>query len=187
MRTLSYGMNVSLDGFIAAPGDDLSWGVPSDELFGWWSDRIATTGTALYGRRLWQTMNAYWPTADQDPDASPADVQFAQRWRAMSKVVFSSTLTEVEGNARLVSGDAIAEISRLKEQDGPPMEIGGATLAGHAVRAGLVDEFVVATVPVILGGGTPFLSVLERWVTLTLSEVRTFRGGVVLTRYETVR
>ena len=55
------------------------------------------------------------------------------------------------------------------------------------MRAGLVDEFVVATVPVILGGGIPFLSVLERWVTLTLSEVRTFPGGVVLTRYETVR
>ncbi len=56
MRTLAFAMNLSVDGYVAAPGDDLGWSVPSDELFQWWSDRVAATGLALYGRRLWDEM-----------------------------------------------------------------------------------------------------------------------------------
>src|ERR1700758_1295788 len=91
MRKLTFGMNLSLDGYIAAPGDDLGWSAPSDELFQWWSDRVAATGLALYGRKLWETMSSYWPTADQQPGATPAEIEFARRWRDMPKVVFSST------------------------------------------------------------------------------------------------
>src|SRR5437868_13057667 len=69
MRKLTFGMNLSLDGYIAAPGDDLGWSVPSDELFQWWSDRVGATGLALYGRKLWQTMSSHWPTADRRPAA----------------------------------------------------------------------------------------------------------------------
>src|SRR3954466_15641594 len=72
MRKLTFGMNLSLDGYIAAPGDDLGWSVPSDELFQWWSDRVGATGLALYGRKLWETMSSHWPTADQQPGATPA-------------------------------------------------------------------------------------------------------------------
>ena len=67
MRKLTFGMNLSLDGYIAAPGDDLGWSVPSDELFQWWSDRVGATGLALYGRRLWEEMSSHWPTADKQP------------------------------------------------------------------------------------------------------------------------
>lgn len=185
MRRLTCGMNVSLDGYIAAPGDDLSWGTPSDELFQWWSDRVAATGTALYGRRLWENMSAHWPTADQQPGATPAATEFAHRWRDMPKVVFSSTITEVDWNARMAPGDAIAEIERLKTEDGGPMDIGGATLAAVAARAGLIDEYAIVTHPVLVGGGTPFFTALDRPVSLSLVETRTFPGGVVLTRYDT--
>src|ERR687887_2950175 len=61
MRKLTFGMNLSLDGYIAAPGDDIGWSVPSDELFQWWSDRVGGTGLALYGRKLWETMSSHWP------------------------------------------------------------------------------------------------------------------------------
>jgi dihydrofolate reductase len=184
VRRLTFGMSTSLDGYTAAPGGDLGWGVPSDELFAFWSDRVEATELALYGRRLWQDMNAHWPTADQRPDATPAHVEFARRWRDMPKVVFSSTLGAVDGNARLVTGDAVAEIARLKADDGGPLDIGGATLAATAIRAGLVDEFVVVTHPVVIGGGTPFFPALDSWVELSLVETRTFPGGVLLTRYE---
>ena len=185
MRTLTFGMSVSLDGYIAAPGDDLSWGVPSDELFQWWSDRVGATGLALYGRRLWKAMSSHWPTADQQPGATPAQIEYARRWRDMPKVVFSSTISEVDGNARLVTGDAVSEIIRLKAEDGGPMDVGGATLAAAAMRAGLIDEYAVVTHPVLVGGGTPFFTALDDWVKLTLLETRTFPGGVVLTRYGT--
>ncbi|MBI5231003.1 MAG: dihydrofolate reductase family protein [Coriobacteriales bacterium] len=187
MRRLTYGMNVSLDGYVAAPGDDLGWGVQSDELFQWWSDRVATTGLALYGRRLWETMSSHWPTADEQPGATPAHIEFAGRWRDMPKVVFSSTTTAVDWNARLVTGDAVTEISRLKAEDGDPMDVGGATLAAAAMRAGLIDEYVVVAHPVLVGGGRPFFTALDSWVNLRLLETRAFPDGVLLTRYETGR
>ncbi|AUH41894.1 dihydrofolate reductase family protein [Streptomyces sp. CMB-StM0423] len=187
MRKLMYGMNLSLDGYIAAPGDDIGWGVPSDELFQFWSDQLQATDLTLYGRKLWQTMSSHWPTGDQQPNATPAEIEFARRWRDMSKVVFSSTIDKVDWNTRLVTGDAVAEITRLKAEDGGPMDIGGATLAGAAMRAGLIDEYVLATAPVLVGGGTPFFTALDNWVNLNLVETRTFPDGVVLTRYETRR
>jgi len=187
MRKLTYAMNMSLDGYVAAPGDDLGWSVPSDELFQWWSDRVAATSLALYGRRLWEAMSSHWPTADQQPGATPAQIEYAQRWRNMAKVVFSSTIGSVGWNARLVTGDVVTEISRLKAEDGGPMDITGATLAASAMRAGLIDEYVLVTAPVLVGGGTPFFTALDNWVNLTLVETRTFPEGIVLTRYETRR
>ncbi|MGI5133913.1 MULTISPECIES: dihydrofolate reductase family protein [unclassified Streptomyces] len=187
MRKLIYGMNLTLDGYIAAPGDDIGWSVPSDELFQFWSDQLQATDLSLYGCKLWQTMSSYWPTADQQPNATPAEIEFARRWRDMSKVVFSSTIDKVDWNTRLVTGDAVAEITRLKAEDGGPMAIGGATLAGAAMRAGLIDEYVLATAPVLVGGGTPFFTALDSWVKLNLVETRTLPCGVILTRYETRR
>ncbi|MFD7014609.1 dihydrofolate reductase family protein [Streptomyces sp. NPDC059928] len=187
MRKLIYGMNLTLDGYIAAPGDDIGWSTPSDELFQFWSDQLQATNLSLYGTKLWQTMSSYWPTGDQQPNATPSQIEFARRWRDMAKVVFSSTIEKVDWNTRLVTGDAVAEITRLKAEDGGPMDIGGATLAGAAMRAGLIDEYVLATAPVLVGGGTPFFTGLDSWVNLNLLETRTFPGGVVLTRYETRR
>ena len=185
MRKLTFAMNVSLDGYTAAPGDDLNWSLPSDELFQWWSDRVGATGVALYGRRLWQTMNSHWPTADQQPGATSAHIEYAHRWRAMPKVVFSATISSVDGNARLVTGDAVTEITRLKAENGGAMDIAGATLAAAAMRAGMIDEYAIVTHPVLVGGGTPFFTALDNWVNLTLVETRTFPDGVLLTRYET--
>src|SRR4051812_1374315 len=187
MRKLTFAMNVTLDGYTAAPGDDLGWGVPCDELFQWWSDRVEATGLALYGRRLWEGMSSHWPTADQQPGATPAEIEYAGRWKAMPKVVFSSTTRPVDWNTRLVTGDAVAEITRLKTEDGGPLDIAGATLAAAAIRAGLIDEYVLVTHPVLVGGGTQFFTALDNWVNLTLVETRTFPDGVLLTRYQTKR
>ena len=187
MRKLIYGMNLSLDGYIAAPGDDIGWSVPSQELFAWWTERMREIGLSLYGRKLWETMSSYWPTGDQQPNATPAEIEFARAWQDTPKVVFSSTIDKVDGNARLVAGDAVAEIARLKSQDGGPMEIAGATLAWAAMRAGLIDQYLLVTAPVLVGGGTPFFTKLDSWVKLNLVETRTFPDGVILTRYEVKR
>jgi dihydrofolate reductase len=130
-------------------------------------------------------MSSHWPTADRQPGTTPAEIEFAARWRDMPKVVFSSTTSAVDGNARLVTGDAVTEIASLKAGDGGPMDIGGATLAAAAMRAGLIDEYAIVTHPVLVGGGTPFFTALDNRVNLSLVETRTFPGGVVLTRYET--
>ena len=112
----------------------------------------------------------------------PAEIEFARRWRDTPKAVFSSTIDKVDWNTRLVTGDAVTEITRLKAEDGGPMDIGGATLAGAAMRAGLIDEYVLATAPVLAGGATPFFTSLDNWANLNLVETRTLPGGVILTR-----
>jgi len=180
-------MNVSLDGYIAAPGDDLGWSEPSDALFQWWLEQEQAISLFLYGRRLWETMSAYWPTGDQQPDATADQIAFARNWRDTPKVVFSSTVDKVDGNARLFTGDAVAEITRLKAEDGGPIRVGGAALAGAAMRAGLIDEYTMVTHPVVLGSGKPFFAELHSWAKLNLVETLTLPGGVVMTRYETRR
>ena len=119
--------------------------------------------------------------------ATPAQIEFARRWRDMPKVVFSSTTSAVDWSTRLITGDAVTEIARLKADEGGPIDIGGATLAAAAMRAGLIDEYVLVTAPTLVGGGTPFFTALDNWVNLNLLETRTFPGGVLLTRYVTRR
>lgn len=187
MRKLTFGMNVSLDGYITAPGGDLSWSVPSDELFQWWSDRVAATSLALYGRKLWETMSSHWPTIDQQPDATPAEIEYGRRWREMPKIVCSSASIPLEWNVRSVARDAVTEITRLKAEDDGPMDIAGATLAAAAMRAGLIDEYALVSHPVLVGGGTPFFTPLDTGVRLTLTETRSFPGGVLMSRYEVER
>ena len=187
MRKLTFGMNLSLDGYIAAPGDDIGWSVPSDELFEWWSDRVEATGLALYGRKLWETMSSHWPTADQQPGRHTGRdrVRPPLAGHAQSGVLLDDQHGGL-GNTRLVTGDAVTEITRLKAEDGGPMDIGGATLAAAAMRAGLIDASP-ATAPVLVGSGTPFFTNLDNWVNLTLVETRTFPDALLLTRYETKR
>ena len=112
------------------------------------------------------------------------DLLEAMRAAGTPRLVFSSTAVAVEWNARLVTDDAVTEITRLKADDGGPMDIGGATLAAAAMRAGLIDEYVLVTHPVLVGGGTPFFAALDNWVNLKLVETRAFPAGVLLTRYE---
>ena len=188
MGKLTYGMNVSVDGYIADAIGGLEWaGPPDDELHQYWNDREREIAVALYGRRLYDLMSAYWPTADQDPAATPVTVDFARVWRAMPKVVFSRTLESVDWNSRLERGDVVEVATRLKAETDGVLEVAGATLAAPLVRAGLVDEFRIVLTPTAVGGGTPFFPKLGSHIPLRLIETRTFRGGTVLLRYEAVR
>jgi dihydrofolate reductase len=183
MRKLVYSMAVSLDGFVEGRGRELDWSTPDDELHQFWNDQALGTTTALYGRRLYELMAGFWPTADADPDAPATIAEFARLWRAMPKVVFSSTLEEVGWNSRLVHGDAAAEVERLKAEPGGDMEVGGPTLASALIERGLVDECRLVVHPVVLGGGTPFFPPLARRLALRLVESRRFGSGVVYLRY----
>ena len=79
MRKLTFGMSLSPGGSIAAPADDLDWSVPSDELFQWWSDRVGRPAWRCTGPNCGRRMSFHWPTADQQPGARPAQIEFARR------------------------------------------------------------------------------------------------------------
>lgn len=187
MGKLTYGFGVSLDGYIAAAGDDIGFSAPDDELHQYWNDQAREIEVSLYGRKLYELMSAFWPTADEDPAITPVAADFARLWRAMPKVVFSQTLESVGWNSRLERGDVVSVAADLKAAASGDLEVGGATLAAPLVQAGLVDEYRIVLFPTAVGGGTPFFPALEKWVNLKLVENRTFPSGAVLLRYETVR
>ncbi len=184
MGHLIYGFNVSVDGYIADAHGSIEWSEPSDELHQYWNDFERDTALSLYGRKLYELMSSYWPTADEAPDATPLIVDFARVWRAMPKVVFSRTLESVDWNSRLERGDPVEVIRRLKTDTDGQLEIAGATLAAPVVQAGLVDEYRIVVAPTAVGGGTRFFPTLPSWISLRLIENRTFPGGTVLLRYE---
>jgi dihydrofolate reductase len=183
MGKLTYGMNVSVDGYIADTNGDIGWSDPDAELHQYWNDQVRDTAVSLYGRKLYELMSAHWPTADEAPDVSSVQAEFARLWRAMPKVVFSKTLDSVGWNSRLERGDVVEVATRLKAETNGVIEVAGATLAAPLVRAGLVDEFHVVVTPAAVGGGTPFFPTLDKWITLELVENRTFPSGAVLLRY----
>ncbi|MET9834816.1 dihydrofolate reductase family protein [Streptomyces sp. NPDC006385] len=187
MRRVTYSMNVSLDGYIVGPDGDFGWTAPDEEVFRFWIDDIREVGVHLLGRRLYETM-LYWETADQDPSLDDAMLEWAALWKPLPKVVFSTTLSAVQGNARLASGGLAEEIERLRAEPGEgDIAIGGATLAAEAAASGLIDEYRAVVHPVLVGGGTPFFPRRERRVDLELVETRTFGSGVVHLRYRVPR
>ncbi len=154
MRRVTYSMSISADGYIVGPDGDFDWGI-SDEVFRFWIDEIREVGVHLLGRRLYETM-LYWETADQT-SLDDAELEWAALWNPLPKVVFSTTLSAVEGNARLASGGLAEEIERLRaEPEEGDIAIGGATLAAEAAALGLIDEYRVLVYPVLVGGGIPY-------------------------------
>lgn len=187
MRKVTYSMNVSLDGYIVGPDGNFDWGAPDEEVFRFWIDDIRGVGVHLLGRRLYETM-LYWETADQDRSLDDAELEWVALWNPLPKVVFSSTLSAVQGNARLASGGLAEEITRLRAEPGEgDIAIGGATLAAEAADLGLIDEYQAMVYPVLVGGGLPFFPQRERRVDLELVESRTFTSGVAYLRHRVVR
>lgn len=187
MRRVIYGMLVSLDGYIEAPGHDIGWTIPDDELHQHFNDVAREVTTHLYGRRMYETMASFWPTADEDPAAPEVIAEYARIWRGNEKIVFSTTLQEVGWNSQLVRDNIVGEVAALKQQSGSDMDLGGAGLAASFMQADLIDEYRLYVHPIILGGGTPMLPVLDGRLNLRLLEARTFGSGVVLLRYERMR
>ena len=185
MGRLIFSMSVSLDGFVDTPAHSLDWVRVDEELHRVFNEESRTVGTSLYGRRMYELMTGYWPTAERDPDGTPATIEFARIWQATPKVVFSRTLESVAHGARLVRDDAVSEVARLKAEGDFDMDVGGPTLAGALIAAGLVDEYRLYVHPVVLGAGTRFFPALDDRVELELLETRTFGSGVVRLSYRT--
>lgn len=187
MSKLIYSMSVSLDGYVATRDGSLGFVHVDDELHALFNDEARPLGTMLHGRRMYELMAAYWPTADQDPGAPEVIKDFARIWREKPKVVFSSTLEKAEWNTRIVKTDPVAEVRRLKSLPDNDMDVGGPTLAAELIRADLVDEFRMYVNPVVLGDGIPYFPPLDRSLKLRRLQMRHYAGGVVYLAYERIR
>jgi dihydrofolate reductase len=187
MGRLIYTLNMSLDGFVETSDHRVDWSSGGDELLSWFADRARGLDASLYGRRLYETMSAYWPSADKDPAVTEAGREFQRQWLRIPKIVFSTSLTSVDWNSRLVRGDVGDELARLREELDGDFEVAGATLASEFVRRGLVDRYELVVHPVILGSGTPYLPPLDTRIALRLTDTRTFASGVTYRGYDVAR
>jgi dihydrofolate reductase len=180
-------MGVSLDGYIVGPDGDFNWTVPDEDVFRFWIDEIRGVRVHLMGRRLYETM-LYWETADQEQSLDEPELEWAALWKPLPKVVFSTTLSAVQGKARLASGGVEEEIERLRAEPGDgDIAIGGATLAHEAASLDLIDEYRMMVHPVLVGGGIPYFPRADRRVDLELIETRTFNSRVAYLRYRVAR
>ena len=171
MRVI-YSMSVSLDGFIAGPNGDIDWAAPDEGLMAFHNEQSRELDAHLCGRGLYEDMLP-WETREGD---------FAGIWKAIPKVVFSTTLENVQGNARLATESVAEELSRLGKIPGD-VSVGGAGLAATLVEQDLIDEYRLFVNPVMLGGGTPFFPERRERLELELVETRTFGSRVVYLRY----
>jgi dihydrofolate reductase len=183
MRKVILMMQVSLDGFIEGPGQDLSWHRVDEELHSHFNDLLRTMGGFLDGRVTYEMMAEYWPTADQDPSSSASEIEFAGIWRDMPKIVYSRTLAEAGWNTEVAADVVVEDVVKLKEQPGGDLALGGANLSATFRSLGLIDEYWIYVHPVLIGRGTPLFKETDALTPLRLLESRTFGSGVVLLRY----
>jgi dihydrofolate reductase len=184
MARLIYSAITSLDGYVADEHGDFDWAAPDEEVHGFVNDLERPVGTYLYGRRMYEMMT-FWETAEARGDQSPAMKDFAEIWQAADKVVYSKTL-EAASSARTrierdFDPDAVRQLKASAERD---LTVAGPELAGHALKAGLVDEMHLFLTPVVIGGGKRSLPDDVR-LELDLLDERRFAGGVVFLHYRT--
>ncbi|WP_193510141.1 dihydrofolate reductase family protein [Cryobacterium sp. BB736] len=182
MGKLIYSMITSLDGYVTDAEGNFDWSVPGETLHQFVNDLMQSVGTYLYGRRMYETMVA-WETLHTLPDQPPFMLEFANTWQATDKIVYSTSLGEVASKRtrieRTFDPDAVRTLKEDSELD---ITIDGPTLAAHAIRAGLVDQYELFIVPAIVGGGKRFFPDDVR-VDLELLDERRFGSGVVYLSY----
>jgi dihydrofolate reductase len=182
MGILNFTATVSLDGYAADADGDFQWSAPDSAVFDFHVERIAQVSTEVLGRKTYGLMQ-YWETDPTGEVWSAAEHEFARRWRAIDKVVASSTLTAAEIRSdRLVSNLSLDELQRIVEAAAGVVEIFGPTVAAAAIRAGLVEQFQFFVVPKVVGGGLRALPDDVR-LDLKLAEHRIFDNGTTYLRY----
>jgi dihydrofolate reductase len=177
---LIYSAIVSLDGYAADQEGKFDWGEPDEEVMGLINDVERPISTSLYGRRMYEVLR-YWEDADL-AGRSAATREFAGIWRSADKVVYSTSLPEASTARTRIERSFDADAIRALKQHSD-VSIGGPTLAAHAIKAGLVDEYQLFVIPVIVGGGLSALPTGAR-ASLDLVDERRFASGVVYLRYQ---
>lgn len=177
---LIYSAIVSLDGYTADDEGQFGWAEPDEEVLAFLNDLERPVGTHLYGRRMYEVMR-YWENPDL-AGQSAAGRDYAGIWQSADKIVYSTSLPGPSTARTRIERSFDPEAIRTLKQHGD-VSIGGPTLAAHAIRAGLVDEYQFFVTPVTVGGGTPALPLGGGKAFLDLADERRFAGGVVYLRY----
>ena len=188
MRKIVLPMMLSLDGYFEGPNHDLSWHNVDKDFIRFVIQEMKEVDLIIFGRRTYQTMESFWPQAQDDPKLSKENLIVARQMSNMNKIVISRTLNKIREqknwkNVKIVHKFDPKQIMRLKNQPGKAMWVGGSNLALSFIRAGLIDEFRFTISPVAIGAGTPIFKGLDRQLNLELIKTRKFRSGNLMQYY----
>lgn len=179
---LAYSVITSLDGYVVDDSGNFDWAAPDEQVHAFVNDQEREVGTYLYGRRMYEVMKV-WQTMPEDPDEQPVVRDYAAIWQAADKIVYSRTMAAVDTpRTTLQHGLDVRAVRALKAAARSDLSIGGPTLAGHALLAGVVDEIRQFLMPVVIGGGHYFLPRGLR-SDLELRDERRFDAGTVYLCY----
>lgn len=185
MRNLVLFMHTSLDGYVAGPNGEMDWIHTDEELFDFAAQRTNAADTAVYGRKTYQMMEGYWPTAAQQPNPTRHDLEHSRWYNQVAKVVLSRTLAGTgRPNTTVVGENAAEAVARLKHGPGREMIIFGSPGAAHSLMAArLIDDYWLFVNPVLLGQGIPVFNNIPERTALTLAGSHVFNSGVVCLHY----
>ena len=186
MGKLIYATNTSLDGFTEDVTGAFDWSEPDEDVHVFYNDMMRGVGTQLLGRRMYETM-AVWETEPSFAEESTILADFAAAWQDSDKLVYSTTLTDpVTTRTRIVPAFEADEVRAVKEASSSDLLIGGPELAGHALRAGLVDEVRLVLAQVTVGAGKSAFPT-DLHLDLELIDERRFGNGAVHVAYRVQR
>ncbi len=185
MRKIISFMHLSLDGFVAGPNGEMNWIKVDEEIFDHVGKRIAETDAALYGRKTYEMMEGYWPTAGDAPDASKHDRDHSAWYKKAHKIVLSKTMKDVDPPNTTIISDSLADrINEIKKQPGSEIALFGSPTATHALmQQGLIDGYWLFVNPIILGQGIPLFTNIKEQTKLKLVTTRSFASGVTELSY----
>ncbi len=191
MRKLVLFLHASLDGFVEGPKGkmDIDWISYDTDLENYAKKVLSTADAVIWGRGTYQMMHSYWPSVPSNPSASEYELNHAEWIEKTAKIVFFTTLEEVEwNNSRLVKENIEEEINNLKQQPGEDMVIlGSPRFAHHLMQLNLIDEYKITISPVLIGSGLPLFDGIQGEVNLKLIENNSFDSGALGLVYQTVR
>ena len=183
-------MHISLDGFVAGPNGELNWAKVDEELFDYVGKRISKGDTALYGRKTYQMMESYWPTAGDKPTATMHDIEHSKWYNNVHKIVLSKTMKETElSKITIISDNLVDRINEIKQQSGEDILLFGSPTATHSlIQQNLIDGYWLFVNPIILGQGIPlYVNIKEKIKLKLLHTTRQFTCGVTELNYTVER
>jgi len=177
---------MSLDGFVAGPKGELSWAKVDEELFDYVGQRISNGDTALYGRKTYELMENYWPTAGDKPTATKHDIEHSKWYKNVHKVVLSKTLRDLDvTNTTIISDNISTKINEIKQQAGEDILLFGSPTATHILmQQNLIDGYWLFVNPIVLGQGISlFADTRDKIKLRLLPTTRQFTCGVTELNY----
>ena len=178
-------MHITLDGFAAGPNGEMNWIKLDDEMFDFVKAFTDKADMALYGRKTWEMMDSYWPTAGSKPDATTHDREHSEWYNRVDKIVLSKTHQGKNIGKTTFLDDNIAErLKQIKAQKGKDIMIFGSPGASQIlIQNNLIDEYWLFVNSVILGGGIRLFPTLDKPASLKLNSSKLFSCGVIALNY----